>query len=114
MCQLAYCQDVHKSLEILELCMTSTVSVFFSEHTLVFQMYGNHALSNQGWLRIVPAELVDKSCTVAFDSLVFLFTIHKTWYQVYQSKMAQAHAPYSILLLRDGKLPVNSMLSRRT
>ena len=45
---------------------------------------------------------MDKILTLLFDTLIFILTIYKTWYQVWQAKSTGMSVSYSQLLLHDG------------
>ena len=60
------------------------------------------------WNQLIftTADEIDKILILLFDTLIFMFTIHKTWYQVQQASLARMSVSYSQLLLRDGEFPL--------
>ena len=54
-------------------------------------------------LKVALADEADKILILVFDIVVFVLTIHKTWYQVVQARSAMVKMSYSPLLLRDGQ-----------
>ena len=58
----------------------------------------------QATLNDGSAEGTNKVLILLFDTLAFLFTVYKTWHQVYTSRLTGLTTSYSNILLRDGEL----------
>ena len=54
-------------------------------------------------LETALVEKMDKGLILAFDALVFLLTVQKTWYQVRDAQSASINVTYSRLMLQDGE-----------